>query len=211
MKQQIVTSALLVVVMLLGSGLSHARNYNAYIGRFQTMDTYEGSPQDPQSLHKYVYCNGDPVNNSDPSGNFAITEALGSLAIFNLLAQITIASPTPTATPTSVSNWIKFNGYQAIWYSGILGDTKKPEESFPATSGSMTITGPTGDQIPDLSEKAQSKEDMGPIPEGDYSINLIPDPNRVATIGRNGRLQKNTQGGGICKASDGIGNVGAVR
>ena len=74
MKKHIVTTALLIVALLLGPGLSHARDYNAYTGRFQTMDTYEGSPQDPQTLHKYLYCHADPVNGSDPSGHMKLIE-----------------------------------------------------------------------------------------------------------------------------------------
>ena len=40
------------------------------------MDSFEGAASDPASLHKYAYCNGDPVNNSDSSGHFTITETL---------------------------------------------------------------------------------------------------------------------------------------
>ena len=45
-----------------------------------------GKSGDPQSLHKYVYCHGDPVNNSDPSGMTNVPEQgvtltqIGSLA-----------------------------------------------------------------------------------------------------------------------------------
>ncbi len=45
-----------------------ARFYDPGIGRFTSMDPYAGSPQDPKSLHKYTYCEGDPVNYRDPSG-----------------------------------------------------------------------------------------------------------------------------------------------
>ena len=30
--------------------------------------SYEGSQEDPQSLHKYLYCQANPVNMTDPSG-----------------------------------------------------------------------------------------------------------------------------------------------
>jgi hypothetical protein len=36
------------------------------------MDTYAGNNQDPLSLHKYLYCQADPVDNTDPSGNESI-------------------------------------------------------------------------------------------------------------------------------------------
>ncbi|MEJ2628690.1 MAG: RHS repeat-associated core domain-containing protein, partial [bacterium] len=45
-----------------------ARYYNASVGRFLTMDTWKGSMFEPYSLHKYLYCYNEPVNNIDPSG-----------------------------------------------------------------------------------------------------------------------------------------------
>jgi hypothetical protein len=42
---------------------------NPNTGRFWSMDSYEGTSQDPFSLHKYMYCHDDSINNSDPSGN----------------------------------------------------------------------------------------------------------------------------------------------
>jgi RHS repeat-associated protein len=45
-----------------------ARYMNPASGRFWTMDTYEGNPFDPLSLHKYLYVAGDPINREDPTG-----------------------------------------------------------------------------------------------------------------------------------------------
>ena len=53
---------------VLGNGVSRARYVNPQIGRFWTMDTYEGTREQPQSLHKYLYCDGNPENGVDPSG-----------------------------------------------------------------------------------------------------------------------------------------------
>jgi hypothetical protein len=33
-----------------------------------TMDTYEGDQEDPLSLHKYLYCQADPIDEFDPLG-----------------------------------------------------------------------------------------------------------------------------------------------
>src|SRR5208283_921378 len=52
----------------LGSYYLRARTYNPGTGRFPTMDTYEGDNEDPLSLHKYLYCQADPVDNTDPLG-----------------------------------------------------------------------------------------------------------------------------------------------
>lgn len=53
-----------------------ARYLNPSIGRFATMDTFEGTRGIPLSLHKYLYTNADPVNAIDPSGNLTLNEAL---------------------------------------------------------------------------------------------------------------------------------------
>src|SRR5258706_3514225 len=43
------------------------------MGRFWTMDTFEGDQEDPQSLQKYIYTRNQPVNRIDPSGNQDMT------------------------------------------------------------------------------------------------------------------------------------------
>ena len=45
------------------------RYFNPTTGRFGAMDQVDGTFQDPLSLHKYVYCQNNPVNSRDPSGN----------------------------------------------------------------------------------------------------------------------------------------------
>ena len=47
----------------------NARYYAAGIGRFLTKDTFKGDATDTRSLNRYAYCEGDPVDFSDPSGN----------------------------------------------------------------------------------------------------------------------------------------------
>ncbi len=43
-------------------------------GTFITMDTYAGTLDNPVSLHKYLYANGNPVMYKDPTGNFSLME-----------------------------------------------------------------------------------------------------------------------------------------
>jgi RHS repeat-associated protein len=46
-----------------------ARYYNPTVGRFGTQDQMDGTPNDPLSLHRYAYCQNNPVDGRDPSGN----------------------------------------------------------------------------------------------------------------------------------------------
>ena len=54
----------------------HSSVYDLASGRhgFHTLDTYEGRNGEPLTLHKYLYTHGNPVNGTDPSGNFLLTE-----------------------------------------------------------------------------------------------------------------------------------------
>jgi RHS repeat-associated protein len=50
------------------------RFYNPEVGRFNRRDTFEGKLNEPISLHKYLYANGNPTNYVDPSGYSSIIE-----------------------------------------------------------------------------------------------------------------------------------------
>ena len=63
-----------ILLATLSPTTSQARYLNPNTGRFQTMDSYEGNNQDPQSLHKYHYCHDNPVNAVDPSGHYGMLE-----------------------------------------------------------------------------------------------------------------------------------------
>ncbi len=45
-----------------------ARYYGPGVGRFISEDPYGGSPQDPLSLHRYLYCGNGPVVKTDAAG-----------------------------------------------------------------------------------------------------------------------------------------------
>ncbi|MDY0165550.1 MAG: RHS repeat-associated core domain-containing protein, partial [Thermoguttaceae bacterium] len=57
-----------------------ARYYNPATGRFTRLDPFAGNLNDPQSLHKYLYCHADPVMGVDPSGMTPEDIALGNAA-----------------------------------------------------------------------------------------------------------------------------------
>ncbi len=48
--------------------LMQARHYDPTIGRFLQADPLKMSSFTTQGLNRYIYCNNDPVNRSDPSG-----------------------------------------------------------------------------------------------------------------------------------------------
>ncbi len=56
---------------------------NPSTGTFISMDSYQGSLEDPVSLHKYLYAN--PVMYTDPSGYFSIAECSIAQAINGIL------------------------------------------------------------------------------------------------------------------------------
>ena len=64
-----------------------ARWYDPSSGRFTSLDPFAGNNEDPQSLHKYLYCHANPVNNVDPSGKCidGIVGVMNSLVIRTLL------------------------------------------------------------------------------------------------------------------------------
>ncbi|HYE32393.1 MAG TPA: RHS repeat-associated core domain-containing protein [Methylomirabilota bacterium] len=60
----------------LGMYYLRARYYHPDLGRFWTMDSFEGNQTDPLSLNKYLYAHANPVNMVDPSG-FAVEPDFG--------------------------------------------------------------------------------------------------------------------------------------
>ena len=66
-----------------------ARYMNPSVGRFISMDTYQGSNADPISLHKYLYANSNPVTYTDPSGFYADNMAAAAgMAILDQTVQL---------------------------------------------------------------------------------------------------------------------------
>ena len=69
-----------------------ARYYDPFLGRFISANAYEGSLDDPLSLHDYLYADANPVVNTDPSGYFSMGEIQAAESIRNILAGIQIDS-----------------------------------------------------------------------------------------------------------------------
>jgi RHS repeat-associated protein len=75
----------------LGLYYLRARYYNPLTGRFMSRDPEEGEPTDPQSLHKYLYANGDPVNGIDPRGRAAAIETIFTITVIATPTELFIA------------------------------------------------------------------------------------------------------------------------
>ncbi|MDP3092209.1 MAG: SpvB/TcaC N-terminal domain-containing protein [Nitrospira sp.] len=52
----------------------HARLYDPVLGRFISADTLVPNPGDPQSLNRYSYVMNNPVNFTDPTGNYTVDQ-----------------------------------------------------------------------------------------------------------------------------------------
>jgi RHS repeat-associated protein len=62
-----------------------ARWYDSSNGRFNRTDPFSGDTQDPQSLHKYLYCHANPVNGLDPSGMMTLGQVLIRVSLLGAL------------------------------------------------------------------------------------------------------------------------------
>jgi len=58
-----------------------ARQYNPQIARFTSRDPVRGKFREPLTLHRYLYCQNDPINRVDLNGKFSIQGVAQNLAI----------------------------------------------------------------------------------------------------------------------------------
>jgi RHS repeat-associated protein len=89
----------------LGLYYLRARYANPGTGRFWSMDEFEGFGSDPSSLHKYTYCNGNPVNCIDPSGHFTLSQINFAMATRVVLYGIAVAAIINYAVPTLIGKY----------------------------------------------------------------------------------------------------------
>lgn len=95
-----------------------ARWYDSNAGRFTSADTYEGSAQSPLTLNLYSYVNNNPVNLTDPTGNFCVS-------IDGRYSQ-----PGECSSPDSIylGKDSNFMGRQVIWKEQAIGYLSKSED-----------------------------------------------------------------------------------
>jgi hypothetical protein len=70
------------------------------------MDTFPGFSNRPASLNKYAYCEGDPVNKVDPSGNTSAAEQVKNITLLGVLLTLAYAAiPTRDFAVTTQRNY----------------------------------------------------------------------------------------------------------
>lgn len=90
-----------------------ARYYNQSNGTFNRVDSYSGNIQDPQSLHKYLYCHNNPINSLDPSGKWTLCEIL--------IVALTVGGLTLTLGPPILRLAKAVKGmFEQFYYSGFI-------------------------------------------------------------------------------------------
>ena len=60
----------------IGQYYLRARQYDPVLMRFTSCDPVKGKFQNPLSLHPYLYCLNEPINNTDPNGKISAMEYL---------------------------------------------------------------------------------------------------------------------------------------
>jgi RHS repeat-associated protein len=81
-----------------GMQFLRARYYRADVGRFLSLDSFEGNVREPLSLHKYLYGWGNPIFNIDPTGMFSLSELISIQGIQNTLRRIYESRPVQFVT-----------------------------------------------------------------------------------------------------------------
>ena len=120
----------------LGLYYNRARYLNTTTGRFWSMDSYEGDPSAPTSLHKYLYDGSDPVNHRDPSGNdfdlgSTLAASAGGTTIFGMSviqSAIVIHAVTGGLFAASIAGF------------GAALEGKSPDQIESATGNVLNIT-----------------------------------------------------------------------
>jgi len=108
----------------LGFYYLRARYYAQRIGRFASRDPFDGVQADPLTLHKYMYAHANPVCNSDPTGQWSITQTLAVAVILTHLLGPYVAAVSNVLTGGSFIPDAAAIGFQITGELTALGAAK---------------------------------------------------------------------------------------
>jgi uncharacterized protein RhaS with RHS repeats len=137
-----------------------ARYYNPATGRFLSRDPLDGNTIDPQSLHKYLYAGGDPINRIDPSGRMDGTTAgpmpRAGTDYATLVLNVSLAT---TASVVAVACAIEVNhAYDALKVEGVaLFKVDLPVMPDPLKCGANSKCIPYEEAIQQAMEEVQTR------------------------------------------------------
>ena len=91
---------------------------NPEIGRFVSRDPWDGIPEFPITLHKYLYASANPVMYVDPSGlRFGLVQLATTTAIISSLASMVIPSHENNVATGYVTDFsLKFENGKTLGY-----------------------------------------------------------------------------------------------
>ena len=99
-----------------------ARQYDPILMRMTSSDLAPGSNEEPLSLHKYLYCQNDPINGIDPSGEsyvnigYGLVEAAG--VYFSGLTIATIGAENNNFELIEIGSYVQqFTPLAFVWGS----------------------------------------------------------------------------------------------
>lgn len=109
---------------------------NGGIGRFWSMDEWDGNYEEPMSLHKYVFVANNAVNKQDPSGYY-YTTTIGILTAN--FARTALIGITTLVTGQRISELLKQGNEETFYhYTDFIGAT--------SILASGVIKNPRGDE-----------------------------------------------------------------
>ncbi|MFT0867646.1 RHS repeat-associated core domain-containing protein [Pseudomonas sp. CAM1A] len=148
---------------LLGRGY---RCYNSTLMRFNSPDSY--SPFGSGGLNAYIFCEGDPINYTDPTGHMRRSSSTSSLPSYDAPPSFSVATRPRNPIPSASSVFEQPPGYYAPYappqnpYDPSAPAYDQYEPSAPPITNDIslapsTVTAPTT-QRPSLSMKQLKKE-----------------------------------------------------
>ena len=100
---------------------NRARYLDVRTGRFWAMDTFEGDPESPLTLHKYLYTGDEPIGLSDPSGQSYLDTIIAVAVQYSLVTQTLIGAAVGGAGGCIAGALSNNSTCRQGFYSGLLG------------------------------------------------------------------------------------------